>query len=216
MGIVQLREDPPNWERAVQSLSRASRAHPTDWVSHALIGAAHEFLARRLAAHVGSGPAESAALELAGTMLRAAATHRLAWLRLPASDRLAALPHVEFAPSPTSLYRSLGGVLLWQGNATTARAVFEEAVSIGQTGWVSPWARPLHPHPLALPAPIPFFVKADGFRAMRSLLATLEAALPDIRNEFFALYDAGSSGECPRDFDQLPFGARQLRNTRGR
>ena len=170
------------------ALSLATRANTADWVSQFYLGGAYEFLARRVASHLGGTNNATSpwrgVLGRALVLLRGAADSRLVWAATVQATEL--LPQAEFAPPASALYNKLGGVLLWLDRREEALTVFVEGVETGVTGWVTPWARPLHAHALMLPAPTPLLDRRH-FRAVRAVLEALEAELPAIRDEFEGL-----------------------------
>ena len=173
-------------------LSQATEVDRSDWVSMSYLGGSFELLARRLAAR-GQSEGYQAALAQAARLLGAAVAGREAWRAR--GEGAGDYPQAALAQPPTLLYRSLGQVLLWGGREAEAREVYAAGVGAG-VGWVTPWARPNVPHPLALSPPHPLFEAAE-WPSLRPTLAALEAALPAAREEWLALAAARSgSGAC--------------------
>lgn len=160
-------------DRGVALLREALRERPDDWVAGSYLGAAYELMARKIAAHIGSGevvdgrnavgtppkPASEgylAALRSAIAHLERAVAGQLQWVRrnkkkpsdgsaTPVTAAAAAgLPQAALAQPLTMLFRSLGTCLLWAGRETHAREVF--AAGAQAVGWPSPWSRPTVPH----------------------------------------------------------------------
>ena len=159
-------------DRGVALLRKSLRERPDDWVADSYLGAAYELMARKIAAHIGSGedvagrnavgtppkPASDgylAALRSAVAHLERAVAGQSQWVRrnsrpsdgpatLVTAAAAAGLPQAALAQPLTMLFRSLGQCLLWAGSEPRAREVF--AAGAKAVGWPSPWSRPTVPH----------------------------------------------------------------------
>ena len=152
-----------------------------DWVARGALGAAHELLARRLAA---AGAADSAVYAQA---LHECARHL--HVAVAGRARGIVLPHAALAPPAAYAYRSLGQCLQWSGDEAGAQAVFAAGLADASVGWLVPWSRPANVLPLARP-PRPFY-EARATSApppLAALLARYAAALPALRDDFAALW----------------------------
>jgi hypothetical protein len=202
LGITLVRSN--ELDDGVKHLRVAIARDATDFVSAGYLGAAHELLARRLAAQglrKGTVPKASQGhrrmLEVAIGLLRSAVANRATFFAKAPSER-PFMPQLEFAQPPTFLFRSLGNALLWLGREREARGVFVEGAAAG-IGWVTPWARPTHPLPLVFGRPRPFFDQEDA-SPFAPLLRAFEAGLDVVRSEFLALHAAAVRGSLPEGF----------------
>lgn len=211
---------PADVDSALRLLSDVVHRDPSDWVAAAQLGGMYELMARRIAAKGGDGGGEGSggggrpgpsrrskdpdrgkqaraytkALSAAASLLGSAHRHRSAW-RAGSEAARGGYPQAVFAPPPTALYRGWGGALAWLGRQAAAQEAFA-AGAAADTGWVTPWARPLEPLRLGLPGGLPraFFTAADAPGSLGPLLGALEAALPAIRAEFAAALAAEEEG----------------------
>lgn len=182
-------------DQAFSTLTAVVKADPADWVAASYLAASYELMARRIAARGDSASganrrasAYRTALSASAQLFAKAHAARETWRKAPDSTK-SGYPQAWFAQPSTFLYRSWGTVLLWAGREAEARAAFQAGVE-SDTGWVSPWARPVVAYKLSLPQPVPVFTAASHPETLGPLLRALEAALPAIRDEYLALRSA--------------------------
>ena len=178
-----------------------AQAPAEDWVARGALGAAHELLARRLAAAgAASSGAYTAALRAAALHFHVAMNGRRAASKVGESGSSEAhhLPHAVLAPPAAYVYRSLGGVLQWLGEEKNARAVYAAGLADTEVGWPAPWSRPAEPLRLSVPPRAWYDLDYSGAPPpLVKVLSTFVGALPRIREDFEALWAARRTRAWP-------------------